>query len=152
MKIIQKDILTVEKGIICHQCNCQGSMGAGIALSIAQKWPKVLREYKSQIRELQFRGQPLLGSYSLVEVSPGLVVANILGQEKYGRGGMYTSYQAVEHAFMTLQKNLHDSEEIPQVYVPFLMGCNRGGGNWDTYSAIIEKYFPDVIYCKLGKV
>ncbi len=38
MKIINGNLLEVKKGIIAHQCNCKGVMGAGIALQIKKKW------------------------------------------------------------------------------------------------------------------
>ena len=38
MKIIEKNILTIEKGIVCQQVNCQGVMGAGLAKSIKEKF------------------------------------------------------------------------------------------------------------------
>jgi O-acetyl-ADP-ribose deacetylase (regulator of RNase III) len=35
---INKDILTVEKGVIVHSVNCIGGVG-GLAGAIARKWP-----------------------------------------------------------------------------------------------------------------
>jgi O-acetyl-ADP-ribose deacetylase (regulator of RNase III) len=43
---INKDILSVENGIICQQVNCMGVMGAGLAKKIAQKYPIVKKEYE----------------------------------------------------------------------------------------------------------
>ena len=41
------DLLKVKKGIVCHQVNCIGVMGAGIAQDIRTKWPAVYRNYKA---------------------------------------------------------------------------------------------------------
>ena len=81
MKIINKDLLTVEKGIICQQCNCLGSMGAGIALSIKNKWNIVYRIY----RDIYERQGLHLGKIQLVRVSNELVVCNMMCQKYYGR-------------------------------------------------------------------
>ena len=37
MRIVDGDILDIEKGIIVHQVNCQGVMGAGLAKQIKSK-------------------------------------------------------------------------------------------------------------------
>ena len=47
------DILSVTKGIITHQFNCQGVMGCGIELQIRQKWPEVYQRYKAFARAAQ---------------------------------------------------------------------------------------------------
>jgi len=49
MKIINRDLLTIESGIIAHQVNCQGKMGAGLALKIRKKYPQVYEYYKQNI-------------------------------------------------------------------------------------------------------
>ena len=38
-------LLEADADIICHQVNCQGAMGAGVAKQIADKWPNVKKEY-----------------------------------------------------------------------------------------------------------
>lgn len=156
--IIEKDITTIESGIICHQVNCQGRMGSGVALSIAKKWPKVETEYKM----LCDRAHPLhslLGIYQLCKVSNDrhpLYVCNIFGQNRYGTptsGTQYTNYDAVAEAFKGLGELIQDNDDmefyLQSVYIPWKMGCYRGGGNWDMYKTIIERYIPyKIIYCK----
>lgn len=43
--LIQKDITTVEKGVIMHQVNCQNVMGAGVAKAIYLKHPLVKQAF-----------------------------------------------------------------------------------------------------------
>ena len=45
MRYIEGDILKIQEGIICHQVNCIGYMGAGIALGIKRKYYKVYDAY-----------------------------------------------------------------------------------------------------------
>lgn len=75
-----------------------------------------------------------------------LTIVNIFGQNGYGSKGLYTNYDAVDSSFLKLY-NIFGNQGF-QLYAPWKMGCARGGGNWDTYKAIIEKYYPNVIYCK----
>lgn len=53
------DLLKIDKGIICHQTNCIGVMGGGIALQIRNKWPNVYKQYVNEC-EL-FKNNPMYG-------------------------------------------------------------------------------------------
>jgi hypothetical protein len=158
MKIIHQDMLEIQTGILCHQVNCQGVMGSGIAKSIANKWPKVNERYKECCK--QSSSALLLGDSQVVQINDSLFVANVFGQNFYGtKNGPATDYLAVGRAFESLKQIIkdinhwetyHNLPNLP-VYVPYKMGCGLGGGNWDTYLEIIIKYFPDVIVCQLMK-
>lgn len=147
LQTITRDILSLPKGIICHQTNCRNRMGLGLAFDIRHKWPIVYHRY-GKLCNSTFP-QCLIGECQLVEINEfGLWVANIFGQMDYGNlaGMCYTSYEAVHKAF----KKLSESKEIEglQVYVPFEMGCGLAGGDWEIYSSIIEKYIPTAIVCQ----
>lgn len=153
MRIINKDILTVEKGVICQQVNCQGVMGSGLAKAIRDKWPIVYEQYKN-FRSL--RDLVLLGQYHYVNVAPDLWVCNIFGQLNYGYDGKrYTDYGALKMAFINMMdlclsaKCGYEVKENTVHYFPFRFGCDRGGGDWSIVSQMIEFYFPNAIICKL---
>ena len=40
--------------ILCHQVNCQGVMGAGLAKQIRSKYPEVYEQYKEDFSKLIF--------------------------------------------------------------------------------------------------
>ena len=40
-----EDIFTADETFICHQVNCKGVMGAGLAKQIADKYPLVKERY-----------------------------------------------------------------------------------------------------------
>ena len=42
---ITADITTITEGAILHQVNCQDKLGAGVALALATKYPKVKQRY-----------------------------------------------------------------------------------------------------------
>lgn len=151
LQVIKKDILTIDSGIICHQVNCMGVMGAGIARSIKEKYPRVYDCYRTNCQVSD--RSTLLGQINVVRAEESalcnLYVANIYGQLFYGRAvkQLYTNYLAVDTAFASLSEHL--KAHIMQVYIPDKMGCGLAGGNWGNYSSIIEKHIPNAIVCKL---
>lgn len=59
IKHVKGDILTTptrnEDTVICHQVNCCGVMGAGLAKQIRDKWPVVFDEFVSFSLALRIR-------------------------------------------------------------------------------------------------
>ena len=100
IKFFEKSDLTNSTAqIICHQVNCQGKMGSGVALAIRNKFPNVYNEY---IFKHNNEGTKL-GDLQIVEINSNCrntkehsqFVANIAGQFNYGYDGKrYTSYDA----------------------------------------------------------
>ena len=152
MQIVKKNILTVERGIICQQVNCQGVMGSGLAKQIRNKWPDVYDGYIKfcdfyKKREFQMLGKVLW--ISKLE-NPNLVIANIFGQLHYGYDGKrYTDYAALNEAFNFIECHHFYEKVNKEIYFPFNFGCDRGGGDWNIVSKMIEFYFPAAIVCKL---
>ncbi len=149
MQTISQNILEITEGVICHQVNCKGVMGAGLAAQIANKYPLILNEYQNACRDNAHANRPssfLLGRCQLIDVQPGLQVANLFGQDEYGRDRQYTDYDALEFALAELTTFIKEGTPI---YIPYKMGCGLGGGRWDIVSAIIEVVVPTAIICKL---
>ncbi|MDM5320060.1 hypothetical protein QUF57_08725 [Bacillus pumilus] len=46
IKKVDGNILETSEDIICHQVNCKGVMGAGLAKQIKSKYLNVYKEYK----------------------------------------------------------------------------------------------------------
>jgi hypothetical protein len=154
LKTINKNILDVESGIICQQVNSKGVMGSGLAKQIKDKWPIVFDKYSLHINHFKMckLEKYILGSYVWADVTTEIQVLNIFGQDNYGRDKQYTDYKAVEQSFKMFKADINRSvlakNTLKQMYVPFKMGCGLGGGDWTTYSAIIEKHFPTAVICK----
>jgi len=145
MQYINGDITDIKFGFVCHQVNCQGKMGAGVALAIRRKWPIAYNEYMAahDKKELQ------LGNVIFATVSPDLCVAHLCGQDRYGYKGVFTNYDALHKAICHVSEVRGESIErmhvpIP-VYFPKGMGCGFGGGDWKTVSSIISTYIGDAI-------
>ena len=45
IKLIEGNLFNTKANIICHQCNCQGIMGSGVALEVKNRYPKVYESY-----------------------------------------------------------------------------------------------------------
>lgn len=142
-KIINQDILKIKKGIVCHQTNCMGKMGAGIALAIRKKWPKAYKSYMLRYKEGKLR----LGYVDFAKINNELYVANCCGQYHYGRRGKYTNYQALKQCFNRV-KIFNDMHLNIPTFIPYKIGCSLAGGNWDIVRDIIEEEIPEALICK----
>lgn len=146
MKPLQKNILTVEHGIILHQVNCYGKFNKGLAKSIREKFPKVYLEYLEYVQNKT--PEELLGTYNDVRINDLLIVVNCFSQKNYGNDGkLYTNYIAMETIFRNVYRE-YCLDRYP-FYIPYGYGCGYGGGDWNKVSEIIEKTIPEAIICKL---
>lgn len=153
--IVDGDIFESGADIIAHQVNCQGVMGSGVAKQVRDKFQNVFRQYKS---ECEARGNSMLGECLMVWTeendSPRVLIANLFGQDQFGYDGKcYTNYSALRTALSTLRV-VAQSDLIPfwhnnpKIAIPYLMGCHRGGGDWEIVSKMIEEELAgcDVTY------
>lgn len=152
MKIIYKDITTIKEGIICHQVNTQGVMGAGVAKQIKEKFPAAFNIYKAVCDKVTDQ-KSLLGSGILVPVTDTLQVANLFGQNQYGGARINTDYGALQDALEGIFEEVLSAGVDTEIYIPYLMGCGLGGGNWLTVTKMVEKleglYGFEITACRL---
>ena len=141
IKHIKCDIFESGADIICHQVNCQGVMGSGIAKQVREKFPNVYKDYKLMCDDEHIK-ENLLGSaqFLFTNSSETQMIANLFAQERYGYdGSCYTDYDALRSCL----------EKVALVCVghtvaiPYLMSCHRGGGYWNTVYSMIEDVFAD---------
>lgn len=132
------DILDVHTGIIVQQVNCQGVMGAGLAKQIADKYPQVYNQYRTACKN--HKPDELLGNCLLVGIDDSLVIANVFGQMGYGRDKRHTNYQALASGLYAIT-NVYVDGHLPEIHIPYGVGCGLGGGNWDRVLGIIEGVF-----------
>lgn len=133
MRIVNQDLLSVESGVIAHQVNCLGVMGAGVARQIAAKYPEVLTSYKKYVLD----SRDPLGNCQLVQVADDLWVANIFGQRGVGSRKVQTDYGAVYTAFDQLRQQMGRHKLGNTVHVPFGIGCGLAGGDWKSYVQVM---------------
>ena len=164
---INKDILTVDKGVIVHSVNCIGAVG-GLAGAIARKWPKNADEYRAHIKRQKLPIM-LMGSVFEVNVAHNVIVANLFGQNNVGINERQTEYSALIAGFKRIA-NTHfvgnDTETsddgvfgtnehpiiLKDIYIPYKIGCGLGGADWNLVEEILHKIFnnshKNVYICK----
>ena len=140
------NLLTSNCEYICHQVNCQGRMGSGIAKQIREKWPEVYEVYSDHCNGWFSPGderRQLLGSIDMVHRHDDhtMYIINMYSQQYYGYDGTrYTSYDAFSDALNEIKNQVPRGSSIG---FPHGIGCGLGGGNWQVISALIEEILGD---------
>ena len=137
--IEQSNLLDIKSGIICHQVNCIGVMGAGLAFQVKNKWPIVYKKYKEDCKQFMTHPEMMLGHVLDVMVEPTLVVANCYGQVFPSSVGKQTDYDSWNTMFAKLQ-DLGNYFSL-DLHFPYMMGCGLAGGDWNVMSEKIERLF-----------
>ena len=148
---VKGDLLKSDCQYICHQVNCQGRMGSGIAKQIRAKWPAVYDAYHAKFQEMEDEisemcggfeyqldvSEVLLGHMQIVPVSDKQNVINMFAQQYYGYDGLrYTSYDA----FWACLGKIRDS--VPKgskIGFPYKIGCGLGGASWPVIFQMIDE-------------
>lgn len=140
--LVDMDIFDNNSGILVHQCNAMGVMGAGIAKEIRSRFPVVFRKYKKAYDDAEL----YLGFAQIVDVDENLSVCNLIGQTYYGRGKNFTDYDAVRQGLREVGK--YAKEANKKIYIPYMMSCGLAGGDWGMILQIIDEEVPDAIICR----
>lgn len=139
---IKCNIFESGADIICHQVNCQGVMGSGVAKQVREKYPEVFQKYKASCQLAKNNHSGLLGGTQWIATADGIIV-NLFAQENFGYDGKcYTDYNALKRCLKTVNL-LMKEEQRKTIAFPYLMGCHRGGGSWGVVYKIIEEVFAD---------
>ena len=140
------DMLTnVKQGsILCHQVNCQGVAGAGIAAQIKDKFPGWYESYKQYCDTFEHKID-LMGTIHAYNAAPGVIICSIFGQLSYGKDKVQTDYDALEMALKKIEretaiKNMNDGTGWT-VHVPYMMSCGLAGGKWQIVRDMLEYIF-----------
>jgi O-acetyl-ADP-ribose deacetylase (regulator of RNase III) len=122
------------------QCNnCFGVQGAGIALQIVRKFPKVLEDDKA----FPYSAKERLGNFCLSAVnsedSTIKYVGCLYAQYRYGRGERHLNYEALYTSFFVFCESWNRRFTNKCFGIPYKMGCNLAGGNWNIVYAILNE-------------
>lgn len=152
IKIYEGDIFDYvqENDIVLHQVNCQGVMGAGIALQIKKQFPNVYETYKSYC---EYMDKQCLGDMLDIETTKGNIkftIGNCFGQYGFGRCKVQTNYDALHDSFMKVKYN---SDLYNRILIPYGIGCGLAGGDWSIVFKMIKEIFKDceVLIVKYNK-
>lgn len=148
INVIDKDVLEISSGVICHSVNCQGKFNKGLAKKIREKYPNVYEEYMDLCKKVvvpRYR----LDLIQRVNVSDSLTVVNLFTQLYYGdstkTGVDYNSYDAWT-TILTRRLKIFENETL---YFPYKIGCGLAGGNWNLIASLISYNYPNAVFCKM---
>lgn len=136
------NLFDVKHGFIVHGCNAQGVMGSGVAAQVKFLYPGAYDVYKSSGHKI--------GTVSCDAPTRELIIINAVTQQYYGSdaGRLYTDYDKLAQCFREINNIVNGQPSIMRsVHFP-LIGCDRGGGDWNVVSAIIDLELDDDI-CKV---
>ena len=136
---INANLLDSDCNFICHQVNCQGKMGSGVAKQIRDRWPEVYTNYARVV------DSKMLGKVQILYVEdaniPFQCVVNMFAQEFYGYDeNRYTSYDAFWSCLNELKSKIPKGATIA---FPYKIGCGLGGANWEIIEKMIDVVFAD---------
>ena len=132
------DIFSSDADVICHQVNCQGVMGRGLALQIKTKYPEAFAAYKEKCELIKYGIVNGLGDAQFCHVR-GKVIANLFAQYRYGTDKRHTDYEALKKALTSVKK----AYPTAKIAIPYKIGCGLAGGDWSVVYAIIKEVFCD---------
>lgn len=113
--IFDGDLLDFPKGLraIAHSCNCQNTMGGGIAKAIRDRYPQAWEADCEAAR----RGINKLGQFSDADIGNKRVY-NLYTQKTYGRGKRFVNYEAFYEALCNLRADLEEFQDVINESIP----------------------------------
>lgn len=129
------DVLLARKGLIVHGCNCEGVMGAGIARTIAERYPQV---YDAYVAEYKANGLKL-GTIIPVQLGKQKWIINAMTQTHTSSGGgeRPVSYDAMAECFEKVEELAIKLPAPLPILFPAI-GAGLGGGKWEIIKHIIS--------------
>ena len=143
LKIVEGDIFESGADAILHQVNCQGVMGSGVAKQVRDRYPWVFAEYRDRCFPFKMgikKTSDLLGRIQPVYINETQKIVNLFAQDHFGYDGKcYTDYDSLKECLRVVDILFAGGT----VAIPYLMGCHRGGGDWEIVSKMIEDTLQD---------
>ena len=126
-----------KREIILHQVNCRGVMGSGFAKYVRDTFPGLYMTYNRLCHKNgKTLNKELLGKVYIYYYNK-YIFLNMFSQLDYGyKGKVYTDYDAMEKAL----KYIRNEFPTEKITAPKYIGCDRGGGDWNIVSKLLEKY------------
>ena len=131
------DLLEFTEDAFGHGCNCQSTMGSGVAKSVRAKFPEM---YTVADCQSPLSKEEKLGKFSYLVFPDGRFGINIYSQFDYkGRnvGKMDLSYGALEKGLESacnfLVRESKKTLALPKI------GAGLAGGDWNVIEGIIKR-------------
>lgn len=132
------NLITGDYPVFCHQVNCKGMMGAGLAKQIRNKYPEVYQKY----RFLCGQGDAKTGMIQHVSTDDDRICINMFAQYSYGRDRVYTNYDAFRQCLEQIDKLLSKIYVTGEKKIAFpkYIGCGLAGGDWNKIYKMLEEF------------
>lgn len=130
---IAKEFATGHYDAVIHVCNCQNSMGNGVAKALSKAYPDL-----KAVDIAKGKGEKKLGTFSVLNTPNGSIY-NAYGQLYWGRDKdvLYLDYAKLEKAL----REIHQFTRKKRVLIPML-GSGTANGCWVSVVQILRQ-FPD---------
>lgn len=139
IQIVNKDIFDFpELDIIVHQANCFCTMGFGIAKEIKRRFPAVYQADCQTKKGDKNKLGTISGAF-VEHLGKTIQIVNLYSQYNYGHRGCFTDYKAMENGLQEIAYR-YENENIG---IPYGMGCNSAGGDWNIVFSLIQKCFKN---------
>lgn len=127
------DLMQFTEDAFGHGCNCQKTMGSGVALAVRKKFPELYRDDQNDKRTPQER----LGHSGWAQLSNGKFGYNLYTQLHYlPRGKCHLDYNALKSALEDVCNDMIDCN-LKTLALPRI-GAGLAGGDWNKILPIIE--------------
>ena len=141
MKYIKGDIIELADSgnydVVFHGCNCQNTMGSGVAKALRDRWPEI---YEADCKTP--KGSPFkLGQASVANVltksGKTIRIFNAYTQYNYlPRGVLHFEYGALISFLYELEELLQPGQKV---LIPKI-GSGLAGGDWTIIEGILNQF------------
>ena len=141
--IKEGDLFSAPKGVICHQVNCKGNMGRGVAKTFREKFPHAFKQYVEYCHA--FEGKDILGDVLIMREDPYNVdTCCMFAQDDWRGYGCNTDYAAFHQCCDEIKDYIYNTKEYNYpINMPYNIGCGLGGGDWQIVYSILEEEFEN---------
>lgn len=140
IEFVKGNLVTENYDVFCHQVNCRGVMGSGIAKQIRETYPEVFNQYLTNHRLQGDR----LGTNLYVKTNDGRVCVNMYAQDNFGRDKCHTDYAAFRSCLIDLKDYLSRQPENITIGFPYKIGCGLAGGDWAIVGEMIKEFAEQI--------
>lgn len=128
-------VLNGDCHFMLHISNAQKTMGSGVAKEVRERIPSAYTNYMEKPKNVPN-----------ISFSDNLNCVNLTAQQYYGYDRKrYLKYDWLIHCLFALTDydfELQDNFETGnlKIAIPYLMGCDRAGGDWETVCEILQAF------------
>lgn len=144
MVTIKDGDLFSARGLICHQVNCKGNMGRGVAKTFRSLYPIAYNNYLSWCKEAAKDTKQLLGQTLFCIEETGTTCCMFAQDDWHGHNVCNTNYSAFRDCCKAIGQWVDSFHtKTYEVNMPYGIGCGLGGGDWLIVKAILDDEFKD---------